>query len=219
MAATESPRADGSRLHPACLILIWLGFALSIPWLRTPDLAGIAGILAVFLLLGRCPEFLKLLRRTRWLLISLILVYAFATPGEPLIPAFGGYGPSREGLAAGGLQALRLAALLSGLAFLLASLPRGRMLAGLYFLLRPLARLGVNIDRAAARIWLTLHYAERIGPGRLREWRENLRAASEQGAGENQTITLELRRFSRVDYLALVLGALLLGLLVARGAA
>lgn len=219
MAAQESPQAGGGYFHPASLILIWLGFALSIPWLRTPDLAGIAGILIILLLFGRSPEFLKLLRRTRWLLIPLILVYAFATPGESLIPALGSYSPSREGLVSGGLQALRLATLLSGLAFLLASVSRDRMLVGLYFLLHPLARLGVNIDRVAARVWLTLHYAEQKEAGRPGEWRENLRAASEGGNGESRTITLEVRRFSWADYLALAFSALLLGLLVARGVA
>lgn len=219
MAAKESPQAGDPYFHPASLILIWLGFALSIPWLRTSDLAGIAGILIISPLLGRSPEFLKLLRRTRWLLISLILVYAFATPGELLIPALGNYSPSREGFISGGLQALRLATLLSGLAFLWASVSRDRMLAGLYFLLHPLARLGVNIDRVAARVWLTLYYAEQNEAGRPGEWRENLRAASEGGNGGSQTITLERRRFSRADYLALAISALLLGLLVARGVA
>ena len=219
MAAKVSPQAGGASLHPASLILIWLGFALCIPWLRTLDLAGIAGLLSIPLLLGRSPEFLKLLRRTRWLLVSLILVYAFATPGELLVPAFGDFSPSREGLSSGGLQALRLVALLSGLAVMQAAVPRDRILAGLYFLLHPLARLGVNIDRVAARIWLTLHYVEQKELGRPGDWRERFRMASEEGNGVSPAISLEVRRFAWMDYTALVLSVLFLGLLVVRGTA
>ncbi len=214
------PPSGAAGVHPASLISIWLGFALCIPWLRAQDLAVVAGVLIVALLLGRSPDFFKLLRRTRWLLLSLILVYAFATPGESLVPAFGDYGPSREGLFSGGLQALRLAALLAGLAALLSGASRDRILAGLYFLLHPLSRLRVDIDRIAARVWLTLYYAEQRELGRPREWREAFRAAlDEEGGGENPVVSLEIGHLSGLDYFALALGALLLGLLVARGAA
>lgn len=201
-------------LHPASLILIWLGFALCLPWLRPADLAATTAVL-VFLI-RRSPVFFKLLRRTRWLLISLIMVFAFATPGELLIATLGHYSPSREGLLAGGLQALRLLSLLAGLAALLTVLSRDRLLAGLYFLLRPLRLLGVNIDRVAARIWLTLHYAEQKSPGRPREWQETFRAAWEEPVQETQ-VTLEVGRLARGDYLLLALAAVLLTLLVAVG--
>lgn len=207
-------------LHPASLILIWLAFALCIPWLQATDLAVIAGLSLMPMLLGRFPEYLKLLRRTRWLLLSLFIVYAFATPGIPLIPAFGSYSPSREGVWSGGIQALRLVTLLAGLALLLTTLSRERFLAGLYHLLRPFSLLGVNVDRAAARIWLTLHYAERKEAGRPGDWGEKFRMASEgAGDGDGQSVGFEVRRFRWPDYLALVLAVLLLGLLVGRGAA
>ncbi|MDD5330898.1 MAG: CbiQ family ECF transporter T component [Sulfuricella sp.] len=214
------PPPGSAGIHPASLILIWLGFALCIPWLRASDLAVIAGMLVIALLLDRSPDFFKLLRRTRWLLLSLILVYAFATPGDPLIPALDNYSPSREGLISGGSQALRLAALLAGLAALLSGVSRNRILAGLYFLLRPLSPLRVDIDRIAARVWLTLYYAEQKELGRPREWRATFHAALDEGGdGENPVVSLEIGRLSGPDYLALVLSSLLLGLLVARGAA
>ena len=111
-------------------------------------------------MLRHSAQYLKLLRRSRWLLISLILVYAFVTPGAAAVAVLGAYSPSREGLLSGGLQALRLISLLATLALLLATTSRDRILAGLYFLLRPFTWIGVDIDRVAARIWLTLHYAE-----------------------------------------------------------
>ncbi|HUW50789.1 MAG TPA: hypothetical protein VMV75_07210 [Sulfuricella sp.] len=206
----------GKALHPAGLILIWLAFAFCIPWLRLSELVAIVLLLSLPLFLRHPAQYLKLLRRSRWLLLSLILAYAFATPGEALIPALGDYSPSRVGLLTGGLQALRLVALLAGLSLLLAMSPHDRILAGLYFLLRPFAWLGLDIDRIAARIWLTLHYAESPSPG---EWRERLHAALQDREPEMRSVSLEIGRFSRLDYAMLFCAALVLVLMLVRGAA
>ncbi len=204
-------------LHPASLILIWLAFAFCVPWLRPAELSAIVFVLSLPLLLRHSAQYLKLLRRSRWLLISLILVYAFVTPGVPAVAALGAYSPSREGLLSGGIQALRLISFLAALALLLAATSRDRILVGLYFLLRPFALIGVDIDRVAARIWLTLHYAEQAGPRRSGEWRERLQAALHGSEHEMTSIKLEIGRLSWSDYAALLCAVLVLGLLLARG--
>ncbi|MDD5240159.1 MAG: hypothetical protein PHG47_00395 [Sulfuricella sp.] len=127
----------------------------------------------------------------------------------------GDYSPSREGLLSGGFQALRLVALLAGLSLLLALSPRNRILAGLYLLLRPFARFGLNIDRIAVRIWLTLHYAESPRSG---DWRERLQAALQDTEPEKRSVSLEIGQFSRLDYAALFCAALVLILVLVRGA-
>lgn len=221
MSLEESPRSGGEPLHPASLILIWLAFAFCVPWLRPAELSAVVFLFSLPLLLRRSAQYLKLLRRSRWLLISLVLVYAFVTPGAAAIAVLGAYSPSREGLLSGGLQALRLISLLAALAILLATTPRDRILAGLYFLLRPFALIGVDVDRVAARIWLTLHYAEKAehaGPSRSGEWRERLQAALHGSGHETTGIALEIGRLSRSDYAALLCAVLVLGLLLARGA-
>jgi energy-coupling factor transport system permease protein len=124
-------------------------------------------------------------------------------------------------LLSGGLQALRLISLLATLALLLATTSRDRILAGLYFLLRPFVLIGVDIDRVAARIWLTLHYAEKAGhakSSRSGEWRERLQAALHGSGHEMVSIELEIGRLSRSDYAALLCAVLVFGLLLARGA-
>lgn len=221
MAAKASPPAGGVSIHPASLLLIWLGFALCTPWLRTLDLAVITGFLIASLLLVRSHGFFRLLRRTRWLLTSLFLIYAFATPGDLLLPAWGSYSPTREGLYSGGLQALRLMALLSGLAIVLAALSRDRILVGLYFLLRPLALLGVDIDRLSARIWLTLHYTGQREPTRTGSWLDEFRAAAQAENADSaaQIIHFDVPGFTWMDYLAVVLSGSFLALLVVRGIA
>ncbi len=208
-------------LHPASLILIWLAFAFCVPWLRPAELSAIIFLFSLPLLLRHSAQYLKLLRRSRWLLISLILVYAFVTPGVAAIAVLGAYSPSREGLLSGGLQALRLLALLATLALLLATTSRDRILAGLYFLLRPFILIGVDADRVAARIWLTLHYAEKTGHTGSRhsgEWRERLRAALHGSGHEMDNIKLEIGRLSRPDYAVLFCAVLAFWLLLARGA-
>lgn len=212
----EPSQAEGEVLHPASRILIWLAFAFCIPWLRLSELAGIVLLLSLPLLLKHSTQYFKLLRRSRWLLISLILAYAFVTPGEAVIPALGDYSPSRDGLLSGGMQALRLVALLAGLSLLLVLSPRDRMLAGLYLLLHPFARFGLNVDRIAARIWLTLHYAESPLPG---EWRERLQAALQDREPEIHSVKLETGRLHGLDYAMLFCAALGLILILVRGAA
>jgi energy-coupling factor transport system permease protein len=204
-------------LHPASLILIWLAFAFCVPWLRSTELTAIVFLFSLPLLLWHSAQYFKLLRRSRWLLISLVLVYTFVTPGTAAVAALGAYSPSLEGLLSGGGQALRLLALLATLALLLATTSRDRILAGLYFLLRPFALLGADVDRVAARIWLTLHYAEQSGSHRSGEWRERLQAALHGSECEMQSIKLEIGRFFQLDYAALLCSALVLGMLLARG--
>ena len=209
-------------LHPASLILIWLAFAFCVPWLRPAELSAIVLLFSLPLLLRHSVQYFKLLSRSRWLLISLILVYAFVTPGVAAIAILGAYSPSQEGLLSGFIQALRLLALLATLALLLASISRDRILAGLYFLLRPFALIGVDIDRVAARIWLTLHYAEnaeQTGPSRSGVWRERLQAALHGSGHEMTGIELEIGRLSWTDYAVLLCASLVFGLLLARGAA
>lgn len=216
MSVEKSPQAGGELLHPASLILIWLAFAFCVPWLRPAELSAIVFLFSLPLL-RHSAHYFKLLRRSRWLLISLILVYAFVTPGVAAIAVLGAYSPSQEGLLSGFIQALRLLALLATLALLLATTSRDRILAGLYFLLRPFALIGVDVDRVAARIWLTLHYSEQTGPSRSGAWRERLQAALHGSGHEMTRIELEIGRLSRLDYVALWCAALVFGLLLARG--
>lgn len=201
-------------LHPATRILIWLAFALSLPWLHVAAILGVSLALLPVLLFFQRSQFVRLLRRTRWLLSSIFIVYALATPGENLLEAFGALSPTYEGLQAGAVQAWRLAILLAALALLLAMTPGQQLLGGMYLLLRPWNKLGVASDRIAARIWLTLYYAElavRLKPG---EWRGKLRHALTTETFHDHTINFEVMPLLKTDWLALALTLSILGALV-----
>lgn len=154
--------------HPATLILIWLGFAIAAPALGLAQLALVSLPLLALPLRARDAGAWRMLRRARWLLLSLLLVYAFATPGDPALPILGAYSPTLQGLAGGALQAWRLALLLLALSLLLRACPREALLDGLYTLLRPFRALGLDPERVAVRLWLTLHYAEHQAMPRIR---------------------------------------------------
>lgn len=120
----------------------------------------ITGISGIFLLFFRAHPFWRMLKRVRWLLFAMLLIFAFNTPGEylPLWPFE--IAPTYEGLTAGGLQAARLFLMLAGISLLLATTGREDLIAGFFLLLYPLRYLKLSPERFAARLWLTLHYVD-----------------------------------------------------------
>jgi len=116
----------------------------------------------VMVLSLRVLTFLHTVRRMRWLLLSILVIYAFGTPGE-LIPAFSvNFAPTYEGLQSGLVQIEKLLIALAALSLLLTSSPREQMMLGLYMLLIPFRFAGLNIERFAARLMLTLNYVEEL---------------------------------------------------------
>lgn len=146
-------------LHPASRILLWLTLALALQWLPLSALLWFA--LAIFPLTLRLAgdRFKLLLRRARWLLLSIIVLFLFATPGTPLPGAAGSLGITREGLEFAATHALRLIQLLALLAMLLERLGIPALVAGLYVLLGALG-LRRQRGRMALRLLLVLEYVE-----------------------------------------------------------
>lgn len=198
-------------LHPAARILIWLAFALFLPWIGPLALAAITLLIFPVLLTVFRNPFVRQLSRTRWLLLSIFLVYALATPGENLLQALGTLSPTREGLHAGGLQVWRVAILLATLSLLLAATPGKQLLSGMIGLLRPWRRLGLPDERIAARVWLTLYYAEQslhLKPG---TWHDKLQQTLFSTDAPPHPVNLDIVPMERRDWLALALTLALLG--------
>lgn len=116
------------------------------------------------LLYYRATGFWRLLRRVRWLLVFLLLIFAFNTPGEYVrqwpLDAGQAFVPTYEGISAGLLQATKLCVMLAGLSLLLVTTDRENLIAGFYLLATPFRIVKLNPERFAARLWLTLHYVE-----------------------------------------------------------
>lgn len=147
-------------IHPSIRIVAIVLLAILLQRLSLLPLLILAVAMALLLITVRARIYLTMMRRMRWLLLVMLLVYALTTPGE----YFSGWplwlAPTHEGLRAGLIQALRLSVMLAGLALLLRLSTREQLVVGFLMLLRPLRHLGLDTERFAARLWLTLHYVE-----------------------------------------------------------
>jgi hypothetical protein len=152
--------------HPAALLFSWLVFAISLPWLSVSWLMGVSAACAALAFLAASQRTVNLLRRSRWLLISMALLYLFATPGEYLPGILGEIGLTYEGLNLGTEQVSRLLAMLTSLAILHQAVGTQGLLLGFHYLLKPFPWRGATV----VRLMLVLDNVEqrqRIG---WREW-------------------------------------------------
>lgn len=202
------------QFHPATKILLWLMFAFALQWLQAGSLALISAAAILLLLPGRLPGVLTMVRRARWLLLSMWVIYSFATPGEALLPILGSISPSSQGVLGGLMQAWRLILMLLALGFLLHSCPRNSLLSGLYVLMRPFSVLGLDANRTAVRLWLTLQYAEQQPHRNAREWWNELRSSFDSAPDSASEITLEMPAFTWRDASVLLFAFVLLGLIL-----
>lgn len=195
---------DFFSLHPATRILLWVSLAFFSFSADPRGLLALSFLLAVLLWRQQGGnEFFRLLRRIRWILLSLLVIYAFATPGKTIFPE----GPTREGLIAGTTQAWRIVLTIALLAFLQGSTSREKILSGIYTLLLPLKRLGIGVERIAVRLLLTLHYAEEKTGG---NWMEKIRHAFGETDCSGTVLSMTLYRFRLRDWVAfLILAAAL----------
>lgn len=156
-------------VHPSIKILCLVSLAVALhllgDWATSYKMLLSMGIvLSSGLIYYRATGFWRLLRRVRWLLLFLLLIFAFNTPGEYVrqwpLDAGQAFAPTYEGLSAGLLQAAKLCIMLAGLSLLLVTTNRENLIAGFYLLATPLRIIKLNPERFAARLWLTLHYVE-----------------------------------------------------------
>ena len=155
-----------NRPHPASLILLGLAVLLAASSRSgTALLLGALG-LALVALLAATAHFRLLLRRSRWLLLTMLVMFGWLTPGTPLpgIP-----GASQEGLLLAGDNIARLLIALSTVALILKALPAPELVAGMRSLLAPLALLKISRDRIAVRLALTLQEVETSRRGQRNE--------------------------------------------------
>lgn len=187
------------KFHPAAQILTWCLLVATIQALTLATLLPVAGLILLAAMVVSRHGFMLLLRRTRWIMLSLLMIYAYSTPGQPLSDTLGVFGPSREGLADGVLQLTRLLAALAGLAMLLERLDRQQLIAGLYTLFAPLQLMGVSRERVAVRLALTLHYAEIAMLRETHSWQGSLRSLFEPHEEAVKQMELVLYRINIRD--------------------
>lgn len=186
-------------LHPTVRLVAWGGVAALVQWLPLGSLLP-ACAAAVVAGLSAAPERMGLLlKRARWLIASLVLLFALATPGVYLLPALGSLGPTEEGMRLGLEHLLRLVFVLASLAVLLQMTGLEGLVTGLYGLIWPLSWLGLDRGRVALRLMLVMQYVEQSPPGR--QWREWLQG--EIASGEPMRLRLQAVPLRAADFAVL----------------
>ena len=198
------------QVHPAAQILLWIMLVLLAQRCPPVLLAALCLISSAAALRMDSAQFLRLLRRTRWIAFSLLLIYAWATPGRALLNDWGSLSPTYEGLLDGATQLGRLLCALAGLAVLLVSLPQTLLISGLYTLAYPLRLLGLSRERFAVRLALTLEYAEMTMHDTAKDWRATIARAMKATAAGADRIELPRQSYGLLDVVLLAAGVAVL---------
>ena len=113
-------------------------------------------------------RFIRLLRRLRWLLLAVMLTFAFGTPGRLVVADFT-FGPTFEGLTAALHSITHLVAMAASVAVLLNGLSPARLTGAIHRLIHPLSHDQPSPDSFALRLQLVLRDLGVRFPGR--DWR------------------------------------------------
>lgn len=185
-------------LHPSTKIALWIVLAALLPALTLVEVGGVVGVLSVAAVALDPQRFLTVLRRARWLLLGIVIIYTLGALADS------GWQWRPEVMAqaeAAIVQAMRLVAMLAAMTWLLATTSTENLLGGIYFLLGPFMLAGVDRDRWVSRLWLTLEYVERLGDT-VRK-RDLLSMLDQQHDGASGTVTLRVPAFHARDIFAM----------------
>jgi energy-coupling factor transport system permease protein len=149
-------------MHPFVKIACFFFLLLLLQYISAPSIAVLCGLICLLAAVLNLPHFSQLIKRMRWLFVSLLLVYGYATPGEYLAFMPLNVAPSYEGLHLGLMQIAKLLIAVASLSALFASANKSQLMAGLWTLLSPLRLVGLNVERFTVRMLLTLHYVEQM---------------------------------------------------------
>lgn len=148
------------KMHIVTQLCGFFVFAIMVNQLNLTQLALIVIVLLAVLLKIKSHQFLRTIKRMKWFFVAMLLIFAFNTPGEHIKGWAFMFSPTYEGIQAGFLQTLRMITLLALLSLIMTLNSRLQLISGFYFLLLPLKYAGLEVERFAARLWLTLHYVE-----------------------------------------------------------
>ena len=182
--------------HPAALLALWLGFVILLQPFAATGLAITTLLVLPLALHGAGETTRKLLFRTRWLLLTIAVLFALATPGGKLPRLLGEAGMTWDGLHQGLEHVLRLVLMLAALALLHKRLGNDGIVTGLHWLLTPLADWRDLRQRVVVRLMLVLDHVDNAAPGHWRGW------LTEDDAAGADRLTLSVRPTRLRDWVA-----------------
>jgi len=161
-------------------------------------LASALLVLPLYLATGwrHWPQAWRMLTRLRWLFLSILIVYLFFTPGQLLWPGLE-WSPTLEGLSQGLLRIAALVLLVLAVNLLIAGSEQAALLSAILWCLRPLRLIGLQHERLAVRLMLTLD-AVSEARGRYRDHRRN-GAPPESGTRIQAIVSTATRLFADTE--------------------
>jgi energy-coupling factor transporter transmembrane protein EcfT len=157
-------------MHPGAALFLWVALVVFLQtvsglalWLLTGMWLAVAGWTSY-------ASLRRLVRRIRFLLLAILILFAWMTPGQAFVPGWTTLGPTREGLLLAADHGLRLVGVAALVAILLGRGGRDFVVSGLYALMAPSRFLGLSRDRLAVRLLLVLRNAENPLAGGWRHW-------------------------------------------------
>lgn len=155
-------------LHPAVALFLWGCLVTASQLLASNWLAvyGLLCLLAAVLTAGR--RLGKLLRRSRFLILALVVLFAFFTPGQRLLDEPAWFPLTVEGLRLAAVQGGRLLCVITLVAVLLERLPSPELVQGMATLAVPMRLVKLDPKRLAVRLSLVLWL---VADARGLEWK------------------------------------------------
>lgn len=183
------------------LILLLMNFlSIQFVWLLCLSVCAFAAWL-------NFRNFLRLVKRMRWLFISIFFIYAFDTPGEYIREFPASFQPTFEGCSLGLLQIAKLLIAVASLSMLFSTSSKEHLISGLYMLFSPLKWLGFNVARFSARLLLTLDYVEDLAVEKKIKFSFKLLDdihVSSENLQDNKAIVLQQPHFKIADKLIII---------------
>ena len=151
-------------MHPLIRVVALLVFVTGLALARPVLLCIGGGLLLLLNILTGFPSpgiLLQMVLRLRWLLLAILLVYGWRTPGIGLFPAIGSWSPTGAGLVVGLLRILSLVLIVAAVHLLLQVTSRGELLPAIMQLIRPVTT-NAGRERLAVRILLSIEAVARV---------------------------------------------------------
>jgi energy-coupling factor transporter transmembrane protein EcfT len=157
-------------MHSGLLILLWMAGLAFLQLLSLAALlSAVAGCTLAALALAPRRGW-RLLKRVRFLLLAIVVLFGGFTPGEALFVNWPIVSPSREGAVLALEHAARIVAVVMCVAVLMERLPVHRMVSAIHALLRPFEAFGFPASRVAVRLLLVLRLVESGAPKGWQSW-------------------------------------------------
>lgn len=157
-------------MHSGLQVFLWLAVVAGLQFLEVLPLTVALGLSAALGAIYAPQRSVRLVRRVRFIVMAIVILFAGFTPGEALFVDWPRLSPSREGVWLAYEHAARVLVVVLLVSLLLERMPPHRLIGAIHALMRPFALIGFPADRVAVRTLLVLRFVEAEKPPKWQEW-------------------------------------------------